>query len=242
MNANRRRDDIFFFPFAPIRVHWRLTRTVTAYDVRARRVESQAGTHAVDSSTTLDTSGYALDPRRRLGPAHPESRVRSSARQGSEETGVLPPSGTRDDAKAHEEAAPERLLDLEPRGRSRVADELPAETDDDPLVALLVHDERRRDTRQPLLLVDGPLLDDDTEAESDLDDEESPDRSEWLDADVEEPLDDEPEEVEPEEDAGPVWDEDELRLAEDDREPAFAGASKAADFKTRWWEDDDAAA
>ncbi len=85
-------------------------------------------------------------------------------------------------------------------------------------------------------------FDDDTGAETDLDDEEAPDRSEWLDAGVEEPLDDEPEADEPEEDAEPVWDDDELQLAEDDREPAFAGASKAADFKTRWWEDDDAAA
>jgi hypothetical protein len=78
---------------------------------------------------------------------------------------------------------------------------------------------------------------DDSDAESDLDDEESPDKSEWLEADVPEPVDDEPEE-----DAEPIWDDDELKLAEEDRQPAYAGSSKASDFKTRWWEDDGAAA
>ena len=67
------------------------------------------------------------------------------------------------------------------------------------------------------------------------DEEETPDKSEWMEAEVAEPEDDA--------DAESSWDEDdELRLAEDDRQPAYAGSTKAADFKTRWWEDDGAAA
>ncbi|NLF68029.1 MAG: AAA family ATPase [Candidatus Anammoximicrobium sp.] len=79
-----------------------------------------------------------------------------------------------------------------------------------------------------------PEEDAEEDAESDLDDDDSPDRSQWLEADVPEP----PEDETPE----PVWDDDELRLAEDDRQPALAGASKTSEFKTCWWEDDDAAA
>lgn len=80
---------------------------------------------------------------------------------------------------------------------------------------------------------------DDSDTESDLDEEESPDRSEWLEEDVSEPVDDKPEE---DEDDEPAWDDDELKLAEEDRQPAYAGSAKASDFKTRWWEGDDAAA
>ncbi len=83
--------------------------------------------------------------------------------------------------------------------------------------------------------------------ESDLDDEESPDKSEWLDADGAEADEDELDEDESDadeldEDAEPIWDDDELKLAEEDRQPAYAGSAKASDFKTRWWENDDAAA
>jgi len=33
-----------------------------------------------------------------------------------------------------------------------------------------------------------------------------------------------------------------LKLADDDRQPAYAGSASASGFKTRWWEDDEAAA
>jgi uncharacterized protein YhaN len=75
----------------------------------------------------------------------------------------------------------------------------------------------------------------DDDADNIVDEEETPDKSEWLEAEIADEADDA--------DAESSWDEDdELRLAEDDRQPAYAGAAKAADFKTRWWEDDDAAA
>ena len=73
------------------------------------------------------------------------------------------------------------------------------------------------------------------EVDSIPDDEESPDKSEWMKADVAEPEEDA--------DAESSWDEDDdLRLAEDDLQPAYANSATSADFKTRWWEDDGAAA
>jgi uncharacterized protein YhaN len=76
--------------------------------------------------------------------------------------------------------------------------------------------------------------DEEPEAEE-LEEEDAPDRSQWLKADVEEPEDDEAAEA--------SWDEDdELKLADDDCQPAYAGSGDASGFKTRWWEDDEAAA
>ncbi|MCU0983290.1 MAG: hypothetical protein MUF25_29375 [Pirellulaceae bacterium] len=72
------------------------------------------------------------------------------------------------------------------------------------------------------------------DADNIADEEETPDKSEWLEAEIADEADDA--------DAESSWDEDdELRLAEDDRQPAYAGSAKAADFKTRWWDDDAAA-
>ena len=75
--------------------------------------------------------------------------------------------------------------------------------------------------------------DEEPEAEA-SEDEDLPDRSQWLDADVSE---------EEDEVAESDWDEDdELRLADDDRQAAYAGSGCTGNFKSRWWEDDEAAA
>ncbi len=72
----------------------------------------------------------------------------------------------------------------------------------------------------------------DDELDEELDEEDVPDRSQWLTADDEQD--------ESDEDAS-AWDAvDELRLADDDCQEAFAGSTQASNFKARWWEDDDA--
>lgn len=76
----------------------------------------------------------------------------------------------------------------------------------------------------------------DEEAEvEESEEEDAPDRSQWLEADVAESEDDQADDS--------SWDaDDELKLADDDRQPAYAGSASASGFKTRWWEDDEAAA
>lgn len=82
----------------------------------------------------------------------------------------------------------------------------------------------------------------DGQGEEMADEDETPDKSEWLAAEIAEPEDDAAADADAASAAEPAWnEEDELRLADDDLEPAYAGASPAADFRTRWWEDGEAA-